>query len=960
MTFDTWNRAGGAEVELYAAPGSFTSWAAGGMNWALVGDTAHAGPAAFRNTVTNTGTMAGAEALLANPATQVYSASEVAPYINYMGSGADGGFGGNRAVPGQTMNEDIDYYVTLATTTTHVPTTGSYTFGYIGDEGFKLTIYGATFDKVYNCTLVNGNTITTDSPTSGTGSPRLGIIDNLPAGDYNVRFVWGEGSGGSTAEVFAAAGRWTAWSANAFFLVGAPAVVPTAPGGWNATTYKQNSPANLNTLALAETLITTPSLQSWTANENAPYINYNNDSTAGGQNGYYSRFYVNTAPAPANNNNPGASNLLPADQVADRQIPEPGGATAALDYFVVAATTQIVVPSTGTYTFMVTSDDQFKLTIDSVSAPGTVSFSSVTACSIGTWTGTTNGLSFTGTNNSMFVDNATGDRLGVINNLPAGTYNVRLLWVEQTGGAGCEVYAGLGAMTAWNSMFMNLVGLTNTSMTASQAGAYPITTGAASSRPVNNLADAERIASDWTKQQWSKSELAAYVNYIDAGTTASTNYYWTAATPSNVADRAYPGLTAGTEVDDFVTLATGAFVIPAAGQYTFGVNADEGFKLDFTGGNRLTVTAAYGTGATFTATSFQAPGTGSPATTLAVVNFPYAGTFSLRLLTYTHTGGAEVELFAATGAYTSFDPSALHLVGDTLHGGLQVGTSQMTTNNDLGAAESFQAQSGAQYTGIPAASVTWNGINTTPTAFSRTEQAPYLNYTGSSGSAGYFTGVAASPQNIPDRAFPGLMIGPDDNDFTLSATGVLHVPTAGWWTFDVNHDDGFGLYIRGNGLDYIYQDISGTTERYLQVNFPVAGDYNVRATYYERMGPSHFELAAIQGQYTSRQSGERLVGDQANGGLPVGPSWMMNTDPAWDTQVPDINVTTYQSVTPQPGLAVDTIQTNAQEGFSVNTYQAGAARRGRHDVSGGGRRHDGDHVQGDCGVRHSRPGRRRR
>ena len=374
VTFQTWNRTLGAEAELYAAPGTFTTWAGGGTNWALVGDTAHGGLVAFRETITNTGGMAGAEAVLATPSSRVYSATEVAPYINYFGTGTDGGFGNNLDVPGQAnrpSTEDINYYVTLATTTIHIPTTGSYTFGYIGDDGFKLTIFGATFNNVYNCTLVGGNTITNDGSTSGTGAPRLGIINNIAAGDYNVRFVWGEGSGGSTAEVFAAPGRWTAWSANAFTLLGAPAVVPTAPGGWNVTAYKANI-TTINTINLGEGVMSTPSQQSWTASENAPYINYNNDSTAGGNNGYAQRFYANAAPTPAGNNNPASPvtpNLLPADQVADRQIPEQGGATAALDYYVLMATTQIVVPTTGPYTFGVTSDDQYRLTIDSVSAP---------------------------------------------------------------------------------------------------------------------------------------------------------------------------------------------------------------------------------------------------------------------------------------------------------------------------------------------------------------------------------------------------------------------------------------------------------------------------------------------------------------------------------------------------------------------------------------------------------------
>ena len=126
---------------------------------------------------------------------------------------------------------------------------------------------------------------------------------------------------------------------------------------------------------------------------------------------------------------------------------------------------------------------------------------------------------------------------------------------------------------------------------------------------MNNLADAENIASDWSKQQWSDSDLEAYVNLVNAALTGNYQFSSTGG-PSNVADGNYPGLTTATQVNDFVTLVTGAFVIPAAGQYTFGVNADEGFKLNFTGGPPMTVTAVYGTGAAFTANSFQATGTG--------------------------------------------------------------------------------------------------------------------------------------------------------------------------------------------------------------------------------------------------------------------------------------------------------------------------------------------------------------
>ena len=47
-----------------------------------------------------------------------------------------------------------------------------------------------------------------------------------------------------------------------------------------------------------------------------------------------------------------------------------------------------------------------------------------------------------------------------------------------------------------------------------------------------------------------------------------------------------------------------------------------------------------------------------------------AGDYNLRIVYYEITGGANLELFSAAGAYTTFNSSAFHLVGDTASGGL--------------------------------------------------------------------------------------------------------------------------------------------------------------------------------------------------------------------------------------------------------------------------------------------------
>src|SRR5439155_24891266 len=92
---------------------------------------------------------------------------------------------------------------------------------------------------------------------------------------------------------------------------------------------------------------------------------------------------------------------------------------------------------------------------------------------------------------------------------------------------------------------------------------------------------------------------------------------------------------------------------PAPGNWTFGVNSDDGFRLTI--GN---FTMSYA--------NPRAPGD-----TLQTFNFPAAGDYALRLVFYECGGGSEVELFAAQGSFASWGAN-FRLVGDTANGGLAV------------------------------------------------------------------------------------------------------------------------------------------------------------------------------------------------------------------------------------------------------------------------------------------------
>ncbi len=160
---------------------------------------------------------------------------------------------------------------------------------------------------------------------------------------------------------------------------------------------------------------------------------------------------------------------------------------------------------------------------------------------------------------------------------------------------------------------------------------------------VNTLADAENVIATPGLQS------AVYVENRDV-----VNYFNTGSVGNYAGDFTFPGFTIGVEADDFVTEATATITIPAAGQYTFGVNSDDGFRL--TVGGFVNVCDCLR----------------GASDTLATFNFPSAGEYALRLVFWERGGGSEVEMFAAAGAFAAFNPSNFRLVGDTAGGGLAV------------------------------------------------------------------------------------------------------------------------------------------------------------------------------------------------------------------------------------------------------------------------------------------------
>jgi len=170
----------------------------------------------------------------------------------------------------------------------------------------------------------------------------------------------------------------------------------TTVPGFAVDYYKAN--VSVGHLTTAESVLATPSMQSAHFAENIAFIDYYNTQGTG--------HYGNNLPFP--------------------------GTTVGADVndFVIEVTGWVNIPTTGSWTFGVNSDDGFSLELD-------------------------NGA------DNFFISYPTprgaNDTVGVFNVTTAGAYTVRLVMYERGGGSEVELYAAPGSYAAWDPS-MQLVG----------------------------------------------------------------------------------------------------------------------------------------------------------------------------------------------------------------------------------------------------------------------------------------------------------------------------------------------------------------------------------------------------------------------------------------------------------------------------------------------------------------------
>lgn len=336
------------------------------------------------------------------------------------------------------------------------------------------------------------------------------------------------------------------------------------------------------------------------------------------------------------------------------------GGADQINNIAVVATGVVRVPTTGNYTFGVSSDDGFRLTVEGQN------FAAATNATISSG----GALEFTG---GRGADNVS---LGTIH-LTAGDHPIQLLNWEGGGGASVELISAQGHHTSLNNSF-NLVGapeqtVTRRAGTISPAGfavhSFNGLTDPDGAGPLTTLDDAisrhNALQTDPNAHNGQRLGDPTVFMSDPEGRGANRNNQFDFGP-----DRPFPNDTAAAE-DNFGTSATGELTITTAGVYTFDVLADDLFRFRLTdsSGNDVDL---LGMGASVIGqnTDADAADDAFRSTGCCTDRFGFydlaAGTYDIEVIMQEGGGGASFALFGAFGQWNGFDPLLFQLVGQNI------------------------------------------------------------------------------------------------------------------------------------------------------------------------------------------------------------------------------------------------------------------------------------------------------
>ena len=217
----------------------------------------------------------------------------------------------------------------------------------------------------------------------------------------------------------------------------------------------------------------------------------------------------------------------------------------------------------------------------------------------------------------------------------AGFYPYRVSFFETNGGENMEFFTHDGA---GNNKI--LVGDTADGGLRTVAnGVFTVRDVQSASTNIDTLAKAESLLAGGIASSGTTNQLTSIINYKDSG---SASHFGS--------DSPFPG---GQNRDNYVVEATGKIWITEAGNYTFGINTDDGGKIQVDGTTIVSDDTLHDLQDHF----------GSL--------FLTVGFHDLRSLFFEFGGGSGFELFVSKGIKSSFD-GEFQLVGDVANGSLAV------------------------------------------------------------------------------------------------------------------------------------------------------------------------------------------------------------------------------------------------------------------------------------------------
>jgi hypothetical protein len=175
---------------------------------------------------------------------------------------------------------------------------------------------------------------------------------------------------------------------------------------------------------------------------------------------------------------------------------------------------------------------------------------------------------------------------------------------------------------------------------------------------VNDLDTAELVISNPSYQSMVASETSPVINYLN---TSDNGHFGD--------DNPFPSTVIDDDMDDYVVLVTGKVLIPISGDWSFGVNSDDGFGVEMTNGTNVL--------------AFSYPSPRSASDTIVTFNVPQWGFYNVRLVFYERGGGSALEFFAAQGQHSTFEPASFRLLGDVAGGGLYVMSSSDEASTNI-------------------------------------------------------------------------------------------------------------------------------------------------------------------------------------------------------------------------------------------------------------------------------------